>query len=302
MTRNSINMELEKLKDLEDLPAIDMADIQNSCFAQTINSFLGLLTQHVSDRVGQDKLNVFDFFDVNESYIYELYLNYQALEFCLESIDLGMKFISDYSKRDYIRPDFVPFDKYAVYHCDVIYHKISTIHDVLLKLINAVYNLGLQNNNCKYKEIEKHKTDIDNDMLFELIDAFYKLTKKINDRRNSSSHDGKLKIPALNDIRSYLMLCEVKEKFPLIYSQDKNYERNSLQYYSQIYNSKDKIMKELSVHRYNVFCITRCMLCTMYDKLLYTISTRCPIVYKDYEEQINKERNNCAKPCTKTKL
>lgn len=71
-------MELAELKNFEDLPAIDMADIQNSCFAQTINSFFGLLTQHVSDRVGQDKLNLFDFFEENERYIYELYQNYQA--------------------------------------------------------------------------------------------------------------------------------------------------------------------------------------------------------------------------------
>ncbi len=292
-------MELAELKDIKDLPAIDMADIQNSCFAQTVNSFFGFLTKYVSNKIGEDKLNPFDYFDVNERYIYELYLNYQALEFCLESIDLGMKFISDYSNGDYIQPDFVPFDKYAVYHCDVIYHKISTTHDVLLKLINAVYNLELQNNNCKYKEIEKRKTDIDNDMLFELIDAFYKLTKKINDQRNSSSHDGKLKIPALNDIRSYLLLCKIKEKYPHIYSQDKNYEKNSLQYNSQIYNAKDKIIKEFSVHRYNVFCITRCILCTMYDKLLYTISTRCPIMYKEYEEHISNEYNNCDLPCSK---
>ena len=228
-----------------------------------------------------------------------MYLNYQALEFCLESIDLGMKFISDYSKRDYMRPDFVPFDKYVVYHCDVIYHKISTIHYVLLKLINAVYNLGLQNDRCKYKDIEKRKTDIDNDMLFELIDAYKTLTTKINDQRNSSSHDGKLKIPTLIDISAYLKLCEIKEKYPHIYTQDKNYERNTSQYNSQIYHAKDKIIKELSVHRYNVFCITRCMLCTMYDKLLYTISTRCPDVFKDYEDQIKDFQRLCNAPCTK---
>ena len=32
-------MELAELKNFEDLPAIDMAAIQNSCFAQTINPF-----------------------------------------------------------------------------------------------------------------------------------------------------------------------------------------------------------------------------------------------------------------------
>ena len=292
-------MELAELKNFEDLPAIDMADIQNSCFAQTINSFFGLLTQHVSDRVGQDKLNLFDFFEENERYIYELYQNYQALVSCLESIELGMNFISAYNEKDYMQPNFVPFDKYAVYHCDVIYHKISTIHDVFLKLINAIYNLGLRNDRCKFSEIEKHKSVIDNDKLFELISAYKTLTEKINDQRNSSSHEGKLKIPTLKDISAYLMLCEIKEKYQHIYSQDQNYERNSLQYYSQIYHAKDKIIKELSVHRYNVFCITRCMLCTIYDKLLYTISTMCPIVYQDYEAQITKERNNCSEPCTK---
>ena len=293
-------MELAELKNFEDLPAIDMADIQNSCFAQTINSFFGLLTQHVSDRVGQDKLNLFDFFEENERYIYELYQKYQALESSLESIELGMNFISAYNEKDYMQPNFVPFDKYAVYHCDVIYHKISTIHDVFLKLINAVYNLGLRNDQCKFCEIEKYKSVIDNDNLFELISAYRTLTKKINNQRNSSSHEGKLKIPTLKDISAYLMLCEIKEKYQHIYSQDQKYERNSLQYYSQIYHAKDKIIKELSVHRYNVFCITRCMLCTIYDKLLYTISTMCPIVYQDYESQINKERNNCSEPCTKT--
>ena len=290
-------MKLAELKNFEDLPAIDMADIQNSCFAQTINSFFCLLTQHVSDRVGQDKLNLFDFFEENERYIYELYQNYQALVSCLESIELGMNFISAYNEKDYMQPNFVPFDKYAVYHCDVIYHKISTIHDVFLKLINAVYNLGLQNDQCKFSEIKKHKSVIDNDNLFELISAYKTLTNKIKDQRNSSSHEGKLKIPTLKDISAYLMLCEIKEKYQHIYSQDQNYETNSLQYYSQIYHAKDKIIKELSVHRYNVFCITRCMLCVLYGKLLYTISTRCPVVYKDYEKQINKEQNNCAKPC-----
>ena len=61
-------MELAKLKNFKDLPAIDIADIQNSCFAQTINTFFGLLTQHVSNRVGQDRLNLFDFFEKNERY------------------------------------------------------------------------------------------------------------------------------------------------------------------------------------------------------------------------------------------
>lgn len=139
-------MELAELKNFEDLPAIVMADIQNSCFAQTINSFFCLLTQHVSDRVGQDKLNLFDFFEENEIYIYELYQNYQALDSCLESIELGMNFILAYSERNYMQPNFVPFDKYAAYHCDVIYHKISTIYDDFFKLINAVYNLELRNN------------------------------------------------------------------------------------------------------------------------------------------------------------
>ena len=49
-------MELAELKNFKDLPAIDIADIHNSCFAQTINTFFGLLTQHVSNRVGQDRL------------------------------------------------------------------------------------------------------------------------------------------------------------------------------------------------------------------------------------------------------
>ena len=35
-------MELAELKNFKDLPAIDIADIHNSCFAQTINTFFGL--------------------------------------------------------------------------------------------------------------------------------------------------------------------------------------------------------------------------------------------------------------------
>lgn len=39
MTRTSICYGTGRIENFEDLPAIDMAAIQNSCFAQTINSF-----------------------------------------------------------------------------------------------------------------------------------------------------------------------------------------------------------------------------------------------------------------------
>ncbi len=59
-----------------------------------------------------------------------------------------------------------------------------------------------------------------------------------------------------------------------------NYERNSSEYSTQISLAKKKILEDCTIVIYNIFTITKSILCCQFAKLKYTVEQLLPSVDK----------------------
>lgn len=181
-------MELKKLNSFEELPNIEIADVENTNFSTYANACLSLLLSNAEKRSNTIECNLYNFLNKNETYINKIIQFYRSLITCLEMINLAVNFVVFYNKNDYISKRNIPFNKFALYHFDVICHKVSTIKDLYFKIINGIYNLNL--NKCNWEAINNKKEVINNPLLFDLLDTNHNLLSSITSKRNKSSHEG----------------------------------------------------------------------------------------------------------------
>lgn len=284
-------MKLQILKNINELPQIKLEDVENNCFSTSLGMAIGAIIQQVEEREGRGKENIFDYFNTEERYIYEIFMLHRSLISCLETIDMAIGFISSYSKKDYMKKSYIPFDKYSLYHYDVICHKVSTIKDLYYKIINLVYELKLKN--CNWKSLQKEEQNINNAFLFELLEANYKLVSNIEDKRNKSSHEGVIRHSLLSDIGFYLMVVDLQDKVPQFTPAEEKYSKNSLIYSDRIKKAKKDFLANLRVVRYNVCSITRCLLCAMSVQLELILRKKTPNVNYKGSESVCKCSDNC---------
>ena len=148
--------------------------------------------------------------------------------------------------------------------------------------------MGFGNRECKWNNIEKKKSIINNPFLFDLFDANEKLNSNVKKKRNDSSHDGVLRIPFLHDIRLYFWAVEANEVLSHSIQSNPIYERNSFEYSNQINLAKEETLKDIGVIRYNTFAITKCILCSLSERLIENVKQLLPDLDKRVMDSLAK--------------
>ena len=77
---------------------------------------------------------------------------------------------------------------YIQYHTEPFIHKVNTIKEIMLLLINEVYVLEVAKEDCSWKKLS-NKIDNQNESM-RLIDSFYSTFKTFIELRNLNSHRG----------------------------------------------------------------------------------------------------------------
>lgn len=268
-------IELQEMKSYSKLPNISLDDVMENPFTEYLNLCFGLILDNIAKRTGKET-ELYDHMTFDEEYVVKVQDIQNSLFSSLKSIDYAMRFIDSYGKEDYIKSDFIPFEEFAAYHYDVVCHKVSTAKDLFFKLTNYTYNLELGNRECKWKNIEKYKNIISNHILFELFEANDSLNSDIKNKRNDSSHDGKQRTPFSCDRKFFLWASKVNESLSKFIPSNPIYERNSSEYSKQINIAKKESLNEIGLIRYNTFAVTRCILCSLSEKIKENIKQRLP--------------------------
>lgn len=277
-------MELMKLNSFEELPNIEITDVEKTNFSTYANTCLSLLLSDAEKRSDTIECNLYNFLNENETYINKIIQFYRSLTTCLEMINLAVNFVSFYNKNDYTSEKSIPFDKFALYHYDVICHKVSTIKDLYFKIINGVYNLNL--NKCNWESINNKKEVINNPLLFDLLNTNHNLLSSITSKRNKSSHEGIIQSAQLADIALYLQMSDLLYSMPQLGLSNKTYSKNSQTYEFKIEKAKLNFVNDLKVIRYNTFAVSKCLLCELSDDFLKIITKKLPRMEKRIKEII----------------
>ena len=268
-------IELKELKSNEELPNISLSDVMENPFSEYLNLCFALILDAIAKRTGrQDTL--FDDMSKDEEYVKKEHDIQNSIQSSLECIDYAIRFINSYGENDYLRSDYISFDKFSAYHYDVICHKVSTVKDLFFKLTNQTYNLGLGNKECKWKPIDEKKDIINNSSLFDIFNANKELNSDIANKRNASTHDGSLKIPSLCNIKWYLWASNANETLSKFVPKDPKYERDSREYSVQINLAKNEVLYECNIIRYNIFAVTKSFFSCLFEKLRANIKQSFP--------------------------
>lgn len=242
---------------------ISIDEVENNPFYNKLVFCIGAIYQDISD-VHKGEEDIFKYLKPNEAYINDIFMMCRSMETCLDSINYAIDFISHYGSKDYCRKDFIPFDRFCLYHYDIICHKVSTLKDLYFKIVNKIYRLGLEK--PTWSNIKKQKGKINNEHLFTILEDNYSLMESIDNERNMSSHEGNIHLSLLNDLSIYLMCSSLQGKLPTM-EYDWKYQKGSIIYKSKIKQAKKEMLEYLNIVKYNAFFVTKCFMCSLSPQL-----------------------------------
>ena len=209
---------------------------------------------------------------------------------CLKAIDSSIRYIISYNGQNrYFKHCSESFYEFAVYHYYVACHRVSTVKDLYFKLINEIYDLGVEK--CNWKTIKENREKISNPNLFEILNENQALISTIENVRNSATHEGKLQLPISSDSYSFLKCSDFKAEHPECGLSDE-FSRQSDKYEEVIFNVKKELLDTMSLIRYNVFAATKCFFCSLLIDFLKLIKDRMPHIWRQIEEDYKMNCNN----------
>lgn len=142
-----------------------------------------------------------------EKYIIDVFTFHSKIFEILESLDYVIIFLKKYNTdEDCYKENGIDIIKYIKYHLETFAYKISTIHDLLFKLINEIYQLNLEEEECNWKHIKKKKKNIMNQDILICLDCFHFTFKNLITVRNIIAHNGENPIPDFDELKPYLFL------------------------------------------------------------------------------------------------
>ena len=146
---------------------------------------------------------------------------------------------------------------YYNYHYDVIIHKLSTILDLSIKLINQVFDLKLSDRSCTWDNLLKKRDMISIPGVLDIQALFYYLMEEIKLDRNESSHNGAVEIRLFRDIDGLVHLSQWRRLEKLQKDITGPDPMASGTYYDYLLKSKKKeLLKKIRNHKaMSLFCI-----------------------------------------------
>ena len=163
--------------------------------------------------------------------------------------------------------------EYYNYHYDVIIHKLSTIRDLSIKLINQVFDLKLSDRSCNWENLLKKRDMISIPRVLDIQALFYYLMEEIKLDRNESSHNGAVEIRLFRDIDGLVHLSQWRrlEKFPQDIAGPDPMAKGT--YYDYLLRSQKKeLLRKIKNHKaMSLFCI-HVLTCCISNKFKSIIS------------------------------
>ncbi len=270
--------------------------IPNLTYGEAINDELSFVCRLMLCSIIRKRLHDEQTINIEERYIIDAYDIIHNIHNCLETIDNAILFIKEGWDSEFGVKHRINEDTYLLYHYDIICHKIYTVRDLYFKLINHIYELGLKNKECKWKNIKGKRKSISNTFLFSLLNDNQNSLKSIYLVRTVSSHDGVIRDKSLDVTAINSILAIYKDLIPknLINGITIN---NNLFYRHRFQENKSKFIEHIEICRYNTFIYTRCILCSLCNDFLSKISIetkRQHLTSKTTEEILKlKSKRNC---------
>lgn len=162
------------------------------------------------------------------------------------------------------------------YHVDVFIHKVSTIHDLIFKITNTLFDLGLSDRKCDWSHILKKKEIIDNSSFFHFAQTYYDFLSKLIKLRNESTHKGVLNNPYMEEVDPILAAIKGYEKYG-----GKVFNEEYLYVNAQLFKAKKKLFEDFKIHKDNVYTIIHCLLCSYFDIILSWITLELKSKYPE---------------------
>lgn len=125
-----------------------MSEISN------LNLFQYVFDWH-NDNVFSKLTNPLSIISEKEEYCHDILMLLFKIDSAFNDLDLNKKFVCQYQNKDLFEILDIDKSTYLNYHLEYFYLKISTIYDLSLKLINAIYKLNLNGMKINYKNIIK---------------------------------------------------------------------------------------------------------------------------------------------------
>ena len=101
---------------------------------------------------------------------------------------------------------------YIKYHYEVFIHKIHTILEVKKLAINAIYDIGLKERNCTWKNLKNQKR-IKNSAISRIIEFYYKSFEHIIKHRHLNTHRAYFGDKTNDELKTDYSIYKNSEKF-----------------------------------------------------------------------------------------
>lgn len=275
-----------------DKPCISLNEVLKNELFKTCSDLAYRIMQDIGKREGFDiNKNNYHLSSDKEKVIMDISYVLNDIVVCLSSIENACIFMKRFYGKEYFEKKQINLIDYSLYHYDVFCHKISTIKDLYFKLISLVYDLKLERRSCNWKTIEKNEKFIGNDFLFHLLREYYKYLHFIEDRRNKSTHEGKMEHDAFKDIAPYVLFTMYAKTTLTCVNEDFIITRGS-DLELKLKTCRKKFLEEVEICRYNVFVFTRCILCSMTEQFLSMIDKDIKTKYSETIKNMNQNNIN----------
>lgn len=124
----------------------------------------------------------------DEKYTSRIFQLQSALVTTYEQLVQIRVFINRYPLRKYYLSHGISQLDYIQYHIEALFHKVHTIHEVMLLMINEVYCLDLTQMKCRWKNITKKVLSTEAPLQHAL--KYYKTFQNLIELRHMNSHRG----------------------------------------------------------------------------------------------------------------
>jgi len=163
-------------------------------------------------------------------------------------------YINRYPFRKYYLSQGISQLEYIQYHIEALYHKVHTIHEIMLLLINEVYRLNLPEMKCRWNVITKKL--VSTEMPLQHAHKYFKTFENLIGLRHLNSHRGYYEDEEKDNIeinyglffykeevKGYKMDDDLKKMFPPALTRYK-----LIEYKKQKVQLVDLIIKENEKH------------------------------------------------------
>lgn len=239
--------------------------------------------------------NLYNLVSDSEKFVIDTLDIIQNIEATLETIEMAYGFIcKQYDSLENIAMEFYKFD---VYHSDMFYYKIATLHDLIYKLTSKVYNLtdwiraiNKKDNHTgakfNFSFIKKHKEEVKNKinnlcLFYLLYEDMHTYLQPVVASRNRSSHDGKMNdntyhgaiVAFLSGVEKGIMHIE---------------DLKELKFAAGIMlDDHEKLKEHLKIHLDNAYDLTRMAFCSLSSKYLKVLGETLGDEYKEILSRVS---------------